>query len=85
MTADELPKKDQLLIDESTTSYKLWDVHKKCLMYEFAKEHYHGYQPQDCFGYFQETDVESKLHKKVILMDEVSFTLSMRVIHNIMH
>lgn len=83
-TADELPKKD-LLIDESTTSYKLWDIHKKCLMYEFAKEHYPGYQPQDGFGYYEEIDMESKLHKKIILMDEVNFTLLVHVINKIMH
>ena len=65
-------------IDETTTYYRVHQVEVKCSMCEFARKHYQNYQPEDGFGYFKKPETKLELiapHKKIILMDQVSWVL----------
>ena len=63
-------------IDKSTTYFGLHIVTEKCLMENFARKYYHGYQPTKGYGYYELTNPDEELDPSwdVILTDEVHFT-----------
>ena len=67
-------------IDKSTSFFGLHIVTEECLMENFARKYYKGYQPTKGFGYYELANPDDKLDPSwnVILTDEVCFTCTLQ-------
>ena len=59
-------------MDKVRAHYTVYDIHEKCTMAEFGRDHIPGFKPEFGYGYYEFTQKEFyKPHKKVILIHKV--------------